>query len=448
MSLRVKLVLSIVLLTTAATLAIGLFSYVGTADRLLTEVDRSLQTGAEASEHGGRGLEDQVLGPFNGGSDDLIRGYGQGPIQTIDTNGNVRSTSIGVLLPVDDLDRVVAAGHELSVRRTIAIDGVDYRMLTRSLDNGSGAVQVARSMAETERVLDALRNFILVAAAIVIAAAALAGWFIARQVTRRLVRLTGVAEQVTSTGRLDIPVPVEGNDEAGRLGKAFNEMLGALGRSKDDQQRLVQDAGHELRTPLTSLSTNVSVLRRHPDLDPATQARVLDDLNLETRELTALVNELVELATDRRTDEDLEPVDLGELVERVAERARRRTGRIVNVLIDPATVTVVTGRPLALERAVSNLIDNAAKFDPDGVEPITASVRSGRVTVCDRGPGISDADRPHVFDRFYRAVEARSRPGSGLGLSIVTDVATSHGGFAFAESRDGGGACVGFELPT
>lgn len=448
MSLRVKLVLAIVLLTTTATLVIGLFSYVGTADRLYAEVDRSLQNGAENIEHGGRDLDGPVFSPSNGGSDDLVRGYEQFVIQVIDNGGNARMTSLGVPLPVDDNDRAVAAGPELTTRRNITIDDEPYRMLTRSLDNGRGAVQVARSLAETTRVLDSLRNFILVAATVVIAAAALAGWLIARQVTRRLVRLTGVAEEVATTGRLDIPVPVEGTDEAGRLGTAFNEMLGALARSKDDQQRLVQDAGHELRTPLTSLRTNVSVLRRHRELDHETQARVLDDLDLETRELTTMVNELVELATDRRADEDLEPVDLADVVDRVAERARRRTGRAIDVSVDPATETVVTGRPLALERAVSNLIDNAAKFDPDGVEPITVSVRSGRVTVCDRGPGIAHADRPHVFDRFYRAVEARSRPGSGLGLSIVTDVATSHGGVVFAEPREGGGSCVGFELPT
>ena len=121
--------------------------------------------------------------------------------------------------------------------------------------------------------------------------------------TRRLARLTGVAEEVAATGRLDVPVPVGGSDEAGRLGTAFNEMLTALGRSRDAQQRLVQDAGHELRTPLTSLRTNVSVLRRHETLAPETRTRVIDDLDAETRELTGLVNELVELATDARDDE-------------------------------------------------------------------------------------------------------------------------------------------------
>jgi len=298
-------------------------------------------------------------------------------------------------------------------------------------------------------VLDSLRNLTLVATALIVALAAAVGWLIARQVTRRLARLTGVAEEVAATGRLDVPVPVEGTDEAGRLGGAFNEMLIALGRSRDAQQRLVQDAGHELRTPLTSLRTNVSVLRRHESLPPETRTRVIEDLDAETRELTGLVNELVELATDARDDEPHQHIELGPLAERVAERARRRTGRSITVTADGSVVDV---RPQALERVVSNLLDNAAKFDAlaagDGVEPIEVEITGGRLEVRDRGPGIPADDLDHVFDRFYRAVGARSRPGSGLGLAIVRDLVEAHGGTVSAENRPGGGALVSFTLPT
>ena len=129
----------------------------------------------------------------------------------------------------------------------------------------------------------------------------LLGWFIALTVTRRLERLALVAGEVASTGRLDVDVPVDGRDETGRLGRAFSGMLDALHRSKREQQQLVQDAGHELRTPLTSLRTNVSVLRRRFDNLPAdAREQLLNDLDSETRELTDLVNELVELATESR----------------------------------------------------------------------------------------------------------------------------------------------------
>jgi two-component system sensor histidine kinase MprB len=351
------------------------------------------------------------------------------------------------VLPVDDVDAVIAADTTArdTRSRTTTIDGERFRVLTASIGGGRGAIQTARSLAENDRVLAAQRNRTLLAVSIVTALAALIGWFIARQATRRLVKLTAAAEEVATTGRLDVSVSVGGDDEAGRLGIAFGDMLGALARSRDDQQRLVQDAGHELRTPLTSLRTNISVLRRFDDLAPDMRHRVLDDLDSEAKELTSLVNELVQLATERRAEETPQDVELGAVVTQVAERASRRSSRAVIVQADDSRASV---RPQALERAVSNLIENALKFDdrPDG--QIDVAVCDGRIEVSDRGPGIDPADLPHVFDRFYRSVAARSRPGSGLGLSIVGDVASLHGGQAFAEQRAGGGATVGIILPT
>ena len=220
-------------------------------------------------------------------------------------------------------------------------------------------------------------------------------------------------------------------------------MLDALQRSKQEQQQLVQDAGHELRTPLTSLRTNVSVLRRRNDsLSAEQREQVLADLDSETRELTDLVNELVELATDRRDDEPVQPVRLADVAERAAARARRRFGRDVTVNGDES---LLDGRPMALERALQNLVDNACKFSDDG--PVEVTVADGTVTVRDHGPGLVDADIPHLFDRFYRSVEMRSKPGSGLGLSIVRSIVEGHGGGVFARNADGGGAAIGFVLP-
>ena len=329
--------------------------------------------------------------------------------------------------------------------RDLTHEGEPYRVLT--VANGGpegGARMFAVSLMYTNDLLDDIRVRTAVAVVIVIAIASALGWLFARQATRRLQRLTRVAEEVAATGRLDVDVPVGGRDEAGRLGTAFNEMLGALGRSKDAQQRLVQDAGHELRTPLTSLQTNVSVLQRYESLRAEDRDRLITDLDSETHELTTLVNELVDLATDQRGDEPDQRVELGPMIERVADRARRRTGRSVDVVADD---TVVVGRPQALERAITNLVDNAAKFSAGAGGPIDISLQQGRVEVSDRGPGIAPADLPRVFDRFYRATDARSRPGSGLGLAIVSDVVQAHGGTTFAAMREGGGATVGFVLP-
>ena len=301
---------------------------------------------------------------------------------------------------------------------------------------------------ETERALAVIRNRTLLSVSLVIVGAAIIGWLIGRQVTRRLVRLTQAADDVAVTGRLDVEVPVSGSDETGRLGAAFNGMLGALARSRDQQQQLVQDAGHELRTPLTSLRTNVAVLRRFDDLPPEARRQLVDDLDSETKELTALVNELVELATDRRDDEPEQESDLGALCEQAAARVRRRTGREITVVADDSMVSC---RPAAIDRAIVNLIDNAAKFsaaEDNAGSVIDVEVADGRLAVSDRGPGIPADDLPHIFDRFYRSVASRSLPGSGLGLAIVRDIVESHGGTVFAEARQGGGSTVGFTLPT
>ncbi|MGZ4717896.1 MAG: HAMP domain-containing sensor histidine kinase [Acidimicrobiales bacterium] len=442
MSLRLKLVVVLALLAAFSTAAIGLSSYVNTAEQLRSNIDKSLQ---QAEQAGTSFDPDHDPIPHDGPES---RSLDYGVIeQTIAADGSVDRQPGSGALPVSAADVAVAgsATDGVQLLHDTSVDGVTYRVLTAS--NGEpnrGARMYARSLAESNDVLEKIRNRTALAVLVVTAVAALLGWLFARQATGRLQRLTGVAEEVASTGRLDVEVPVGGHDEAGRLGVAFNEMLGALARSKDAQQRLVQDAGHELRTPLTSLRTNVAVLQRYESLRPEDRDRLITDLDSETQELTALVNELVDLATDRRSDEPDQEVDLGPMIERVADRARRRTGRQIDVSVD---ATVVVGRPQALDRAITNLVDNAAKFSADAGGPIDISLHEGRVEVSDRGPGIAAADLPHVFDRFYRALDARSRPGSGLGLAIVSDVVVAHGGSTFASEREGGGATVGFVLP-
>jgi two-component system sensor histidine kinase MprB len=455
-SLRLKFVVALVTLSALATMAIGVTTYRSTADRLDDEIDRSLSAAmatvvARLRDDPSPRLRDRLRPSDDGADEGLL--YGRLPrfeqilVQAIDETGNPWLYPASGQIPVDEVDEVVAGSSKPLVQRwsDTHIDGEHYRALTVSIGEGRGAIQTARSLAENDRVLAAQRNRTLFAVGVVTAIAAVVGWFIARQATRRLVRLTAAAEEVALTGRLDVPVAVGGEDEAGRLGVAFGGMLGALARSREDQQRLVQDAGHELRTPLTSLRTNISVLRRFDDLPPDTRQRVLDDLDGEARELTALVNELVQLATEQRTAETPEPIELAPLVQQVATRASRRGGRPVAVDADHSRVL---GRPQALERAIGNLIENAIKFDdrPDGLIEVT--VRNGRVEVADRGHGISADDLPHVFDRFYRSVDARSRPGSGLGLAIVSDVAHLHGGTTFAAPREGGGTTVGIVLPV
>jgi two-component system sensor histidine kinase MprB len=447
LSLRLKIVLALTALAVAATAAIGIASYTSTKRELDESVQQSLQSAAgELQRHAEIGDPDKD-GDNGPSGRPRPRNFQQVLVQTLDSQGNVVLPADSGALPVSAVDRRVAASSDPSAQayQDVTIEGARFRMLTVSAPRGDkgAAVQLARSLVETEHVLHRILRSTLFAVLIVALSAMVLGWLIALQVTRRLERLTDVAGQVASTGRLDIDVPVDGNDETGMLGRAFSGMLDALQRSRHEQHQLVQDAGHELRTPLTSLRTNVSVLRRRFDnLTPEARDQLLNDLDSETRELTDLVNELVELATDRRDDEAVQPVRLGDVAERAAQRARRRFGRDVVVTADES---LLDGRPNALERATQNLVDNACKFATDG--PIEVTIDRGRVSVRDHGPGLREDDIPHLFDRFFRSVDMRSKPGSGLGLSIVKTIVEQHGGDVFATNAPGGGAVLGYTVP-
>jgi two-component system sensor histidine kinase MprB len=314
-------------------------------------------------------------------------------------------------------------------------------------------VQMVRELTEVDATLRGFALVLTLLAALGVAAAAGAGLLVARRAAAPVERLTRAAEHVARTKELSARISETRSDELGRLASAFNEMLHALEGSREQQRRLVSDASHELRTPLTSLRTNIEVLSRVSDMPPAERERVLADVKTELEELSALVEELVDLAIEQRGEDTEEMTDLllDEVVSSAVERTQRRSGHVINASLTPAPVY---GRALALERAVTNLLDNAAKWGPpegqidvrvsmDGVEEPTA-----RVEVSDRGPGIAPEDRAHVFDRFYRATAARSMPGSGLGLSIVKHVVDAHAGRVWADENPGGGAVVGFEIPA
>nr|WP_206328482.1 HAMP domain-containing sensor histidine kinase [Streptomyces sp. S3(2020)] len=451
-SLATTFAVSFAAVTAAVTVLVGILSY-GAAARLVRvdqqsvfdEVVQDLRD--EVREHRMTPEDFSSSAPGH----DLVR-PARTDVQVLGTDGSVVDPgSPG--LPVTDADRRVAAAStagRLAEHKDVDVGSDVYRVATVSLGGGRGAVQVAQEFSDTEDLLRALQQRTLILMAAVVVAAGLFGWWLARRITRRLVILTSAAEDVARTRRLGIQVPVTGYDEVGRLGRAFDRMLGRLAQSEDDQRRLVQDAGHELRTPLTSLRTNISLLRRIDELPPETRAELVADLGQEARELTDLVNELVDLAAGQSDNEPPQRVDLADIAEDVAGLARRRTGR--EVVVRASGDTTTDGRPGMLTRAVSNLVENAAKFDRTGRTPIeitvTGPARPGtvRVAVLDRGPGIAEADLVRVFDRFYRAADARSRPGSGLGLSIVREVARAHGGAPFALRRDGGGAAIGFTV--
>jgi two-component system, OmpR family, sensor histidine kinase MprB len=348
-------------------------------------------------------------------------------------------------LPVSAADRALAAGPGEPRLRDIVVDGVRYRLLTGSMPAG-GAVQIARPLTETQDVLSVLRNRLVVVALAGTMLAGLVAWAVVRRATRPIVRLTGAAEHVAATQDLTVPLPVHGTgrDEVGRLAASFDTMLNALAASKEQQKRLVLDASHELRTPLTAVRANIDFLERADRLDAAQRRHVLSETKLELAELTDLVGELVEMATEVRTDEPVVDIELGDLVTSVADRYRRRSGRVISSTVkNPG---VVAARRSMLERAVSNLVDNALKFSPPDTA-VELVVNGTRIAVLDRGVGLASADRDRIFDRFYRADATRTMPGSGLGLSIVKQIVDIHGGTVQVDERDDGGAVATIVLP-
>ncbi|MGW3123670.1 ATP-binding protein [Streptomyces sp. NPDC001107] len=451
-SLRTTFAVSFAAVTAAVTVLVGVLSYSAAArlvrvdqESVFDQVVQDLRD--EVRQH--RMTTDDFSSSAPG--HDIVR-PARTDVQVLGPDGKVDDPgSPG--LPVVAADRSVAASRtagKLVVHKDVDVDTDVYRVATVSLGAGRGAVQVAQEFSDTEDLLRALQQRTLILMCAVVIAAGLFGWWLARRITRRLILLTSAAEDVARTRRLGIEVPVTGYDEVGRLGRAFDRMLGRLAQSEEDQRRLVQDAGHELRTPLTSLRTNISLLRRIDELPPATRDELVADLSQEARELTDLVNELVDLAAGQSDTEPPQRVDLADIAEDVAGLARRRSGR--QVMVRASGDTTTDGRPGMLQRAISNLVENAAKFDRDGTGPIEIAVsgpaRTGtvRVEILDRGPGVADGDLIRIFDRFYRAADARSLPGSGLGLSIVREVAMAHGGAPFAAQREGGGAVIGFTV--
>ena len=340
---------------------------------------------------------------------------------------------------------VVVGRRESAVRTLVTKEGERFRVATVQAGSGEALI-LAQPLAPNDRTLEKLGGVLFVFGALGVLAALLVGWLVARNGLRPLRRLTTSVERIAMTEDLR-PLRVEGDDEVARLATAFNQMLLALGASRDRQRRLVADASHELRTPLTSLRTNLDLLRQaegNTALPAEARLELLDDVRGQIEELSALVGDLVELARDEPTTRVVAEVDLADVVERAVTRVRRRAqGVSFDVALDPWRVV---GDSNGLERAVTNLLDNAAKWSPpEGT--VTVRLVDGVLTDDDQGQGVAEADRPHVFERFYRAEESRAMPGSGLGLAIVRQVIDRHGGQIQVTEAPGGGARFALWLP-
>ena len=429
-----------------AVVVVIVVTYRAAADQQREALDEALQTQARATASRAALVVDLTsrfparADPF--AAEDLL-------FQVVGEAGRVRRPPDQVELPVSEADLEVARGDRLQVLTDVRVDGSSYRLITVPLQvqtsQRSGAVQLARPLDPLASSLSELRRTLLAVAVLGVGVAALLGIAVARRALRPVQALTETAEHVAVTQELGARIVVDRPDELGRLAEAFNAMLAALATSREQQQRLVTDASHELRTPLTSLRMNVELLQRAKALPADERGQIVDDAVLEVQELSTLVAELVDLATDaRRATEDWREIRLDEIVERAAERTRRHHRCEVVLELEPTTVLGSAG---LLERAVTNLLDNAGKWSPaDG--RVQAVLADRRLRVLDEGPGVAEADQERLWDRFWRADGSQDVPGSGLGLAIVREVVEAHGGTVHAAARPEGGLDIGFTLPV
>jgi two-component system sensor histidine kinase MprB len=439
--LRTRLTVAAAAAATSIIVTVVAVAYLTVRHELRTNIDSQLRRQASEVQ------VDARFNPLSGARSYSIN-TGVGDIgslsQVIDATG-ARARG-GDVLPVTANDLRVAQVGGTSLRDSV-VRGRHVRMLTAPLPGVEGyAVQIALPLRDVDRQLHVLRaSFVLLALA-GLGLTVIASWAAVRRTMRPVQTLTETAERVAATRDLSVRIPTQGNDELGRLAATFNTMLDALERSLGAQRQLVMDASHELRTPLASLRTNVEVLH---DLDrlPVTERQaVLRGIVTQLDELTGLVADVVELARGEAPAAEHDDIAFDELVGHAVERARRHWPNVgFRLVAAPVTVRGVSRR---LDRAVANMLDNAGKFSPEGAEVIVELAADGTLTVADRGPGVPSEALPHVFDRFFRADEARSLPGSGLGLAIVQQVVEGHGGTIDVRNREGGGAVATLRLPV
>lgn len=444
-SLRRRIAALVATAVFATVVVVAAAAWTFTRHYLLTQTDANLISQAQSAAASGKILGDRLaLNPSNINALSL-------PYQVDSAQKPLGSTEPLPFDPVTD-GRVAANGGQLL--RSVTIDGKPYRMITVQVPGAPLALQVAQDVQAQDtslHKLGVLLGFVVLAGAVVGAAA---GVLVAGTGLRPVRVLTAAAERVARTDELEAPIELSGgestHDEVARLATAFNAMLAALAMSRDRQRALIADAGHELRTPLTSLRTNIELLAREDPgigrvLDPADRQKLLADVTAQTTELSSLIGDLTDLAREDTAHAPMEEMDLAEVASRAVERVRRRdtTVRVVTEL-GPSPVL---GRPRQLERAVTNLLDNAVKWSPPGGE-VFVGLHDGELVVADQGPGIADEDLPHVFERFYRATTSREQPGSGLGLAIVAQAAQEHGGAVEAGRTPTGGTLMRLSVPV
>jgi two-component system, OmpR family, sensor histidine kinase MprB len=454
-SLRARISAAAGLAVGLAVLAAAIGVYLAVRSDLQGEIDKGLRQRAQAfvGPSGVGPASEPPLGQPQGGFPTHVQpapfGAASGYVQFIAPDGAVEvpaGQGTSPRIAVSAGDKAIAASGSGSALSDRTVKGTKLRVLTVGT-GASGAVLIARPLSEMNHELSRILLLLVIVGVSGIALAAILGALVARVALAPIARFTKRTEALTGNLDLSRRLDVEGRDELARLAGSFNTTLDALERSVQEQRQLIADAGHELRTPIASLRANIQVLGEAERLPADDQESLRADIVSELDELTALVSDVVELARGAgRGDAEAEDVRLDEVVQEAVERTKRRGDLRFELEIEP---TLVRGQGERIVRAVSNLLENAHKWSPEG-GLVEIGLHKGVLSIRDHGPGFDEEDLPFVFDRFYRADRARKLPGSGLGLAIVRQAAEACGGYAEAANAPGGGALlrVSFGAPV
>ena len=432
MSLRRRITAAVALAVATVAVTLGVTGYLTTRSHLIGEVQHQLQGRVFLLLRSNANRPAVPAPPALGGA--------PGYFQFVYPNGRVRVPEGGsAQLPADAHVLRIAKQGRGSFFTTARIHGVHVEVYTVGDADAHYAIEVALPLTEIDSDVHelAVTFGLLVGGGVLLAG--LLGAGIARTALAPIHRFTKQTQAVTDA--LDRPRRLEekGAEELRRLAMSFNRTLDALERSIQAQRHLILDASHELRTPMAALRSDIQIFLEADRLPDEERRGLQQAIVAELDELTQLVANVVELARGSSSSDHTEPIELDDIVKEAVARAQRRAPDLAFSLeLEP---TEIVNSPDRVSRAVINVIDNARKWSPPGGR-IEVDLHDGVLNVRDHGPGFKKEDIPSVFDRFYRADDARRLPGSGLGLAIVKQAAEAHGGYAAASNAPDGGAVL------
>lgn len=476
MSIRLRLTLAYVGLFALAltVLDIGLYYVVNRA--LIASIDNELNLGAQVIQENVTKSNNQPQNADDNNTiiePDAIKNFATTNLLAIvySPAGGIRARSLNLIRQPDltrrltlDTDTILYVSAENPLRFTADIGVARMRVLVVPLTyvnvltgtvQVGGVLQLVRSVSETERALRFFLYALAFGGVVVMVVAAQGGAWLTRAVFRPIDVIARTAQSIVSAAdlRRRVPVPLV-QDELQLLTVTVNDLLERIERLFDAQRRFLADASHELRTPLAAMQGNIEILNRGAMRDSELLDESLDDMQRETERLIRLVNDLLMLArNEAAAGMRFEVVDLATLLLEITRDLKSLAGKI-SLRFDAPQIVMINGDRDRLKQALLNICINALQHTADGgsvVCRLTSRDEWAIITIQDTGVGISSADLPHVFDRFFRADRSRTRAyggsGAGLGLAIVKYIVESHNGRVAVSSTLGVGTVFTIEIP-